>query len=382
MAAAFRAFLTVVLTVQAFGEIQRPTNLQIRAFNLNYVLKWDDVQRSHDSVSYTVQYKRLFQQAQQVNSTVNLNIHFGNWKDVKGCETISHTECDFTSTDIIFLGQYMLRVRAQRGNQSSAWADSKSFLPYKHNVIGPPSVNVDSRDNLLNVYIMDPQTENNKSIPEAYKEMKYSIIYWKEYSREINVTNSTSKLVSLKLEPWTMYCLRVQLFSPTFRVVGQLSHVVCEKINGATPLWKIVVIFIVSLVIVFSVAVGCSFCIHYAYRCIKYAFFPPHILPEHLQEYFSVPSQNAFLELVPEEDAEKCCDQLKVICETESLNSYSSSLTLPHIGNEKNDQSGQTSTDSGQFSNDGSSKSVDTEEFEGRALRELDLHTKLMYFCE
>ncbi|XP_038657572.1 interferon alpha/beta receptor 1a-like isoform X2 [Scyliorhinus canicula] len=366
MAAAFRAFLTVVLTVQAFGEIQRPTNLQIRAFNLNYVLKWDDVQRSHDSVSYTVQYKS----------------HFGNWKDVKGCETISHTECDFTSTDIIFLGQYMLRVRAQRGNQSSAWADSKSFLPYKHNVIGPPSVNVDSRDNLLNVYIMDPQTENNKSIPEAYKEMKYSIIYWKEYSREINVTNSTSKLVSLKLEPWTMYCLRVQLFSPTFRVVGQLSHVVCEKINGATPLWKIVVIFIVSLVIVFSVAVGCSFCIHYAYRCIKYAFFPPHILPEHLQEYFSVPSQNAFLELVPEEDAEKCCDQLKVICETESLNSYSSSLTLPHIGNEKNDQSGQTSTDSGQFSNDGSSKSVDTEEFEGRALRELDLHTKLMYFCE
>ncbi|XP_078088926.1 interferon alpha/beta receptor 1a-like isoform X2 [Mustelus asterias] len=366
-AARFWACVTTSLTLQAFGEIQKPTNIRIHAFNLKYLLKWDDVQRNNYSVSYTVQYKSPI----------------GSWRDVKGCESISHTVCDFTSPDIDFMGQYMLHLQARQGNQTSAWLNSTAFIPYKHSKIGPPSINVNPKDNFLHVDILDPQTENNQSIPETYKDIKYRITYWKESSHEIrDVKESSSKLVSLTLEPWTAYCLHVQVFSIAFNINGQLSRVVCEKTKGTAPLWQVLVTFLISLVVVFGVVVGCSFFLYYTYRCIKYAFFPPHILPEHLQEYFSEPPQNAFLELAPEEDDEECCDQLKVIFETESLNSYSSTLTLPNIENEKNDQSGQTSTDSGQFSNEGSSKSDGIEELDGRALRELDLHTKTMYFCD
>ncbi|XP_041066758.1 interleukin-10 receptor subunit beta-like isoform X1 [Carcharodon carcharias] len=372
------AFLTAVLTLQAFGEIQMPTNMQIHAFNLKYLLKWDDVQRSNYSVNYTVQYKRL-RRAEQVNYTMNVNIYVRNWTDVKGCESISHTECDFTSTDILFFGQYILRLQAQRGNQTSAWLTSSPFIPYKHNKIGPPSIKVDSKGSFLNVYILGPETENHQSIQEVYKDIKYRITYWKKHSHELkNMKNSTGKSISLKLEPWISYCLHVQVVSVIYGIEGQLSRVVCEKIKGTIQLWQIGVTFIVSQVVIFGVVLGCFFFVYGTYRCIKYAFFPPHILPEHLQEYFSEPSQSAFLKLPSEGDVEECCDELKVILETKSLTSYSSSLTLPNTGNEKNDQSGQTSIDSGQFSNGGSSKSDGTEELEGRTLTELDLHNVLL----
>uniref|UniRef100_UPI00398F28A3 uncharacterized protein n=1 Tax=Pristiophorus japonicus TaxID=55135 RepID=UPI00398F28A3 len=376
MAARLWAFLRAALTLQVFGEIEKPTNIQIHAFNLKYLLKWDDVQRSNYSVNYTVQYRSLFHsEAQQVNHTMN-NAIIGNWKDVKGCKNISRTECDFTSTNILFGGRYILRLQAHRGNQTSTWWQTKSFVPYKQNVIGPPSVHVESKGRWLNVNIFDPQMENNISIQKTYTDIAYNISFWKENSNKTgNMTTRTGKLVSLKLEPWTTYCLQVQLFSSTFNRNGQFSPVVCEKTKGTIPLWQIGLVFVVSLVVVVVAVVGCSFCIYCIYKCIKYAFFPPHTLPEHMQEPFSELSQNApFLVLVSEEDAEECCDQLKVITETESLSSYSGS-SVPNTEIEKDDRSGQTSTDSGRFSNEESSKSGGIEESEERTLPELDLHT-------
>ncbi|XP_067897199.1 interleukin-10 receptor subunit beta-like [Heterodontus francisci] len=379
----FWIILTAVLVFEVFGKIQRPSNIRIHAFNLKYLLKWDDVQRSNYSVNYTVQWKKhcscdharlLSTEAQQVNHTMN-NVTIGEFRDVEGCESISRTECDFTSPHIFFTGQFFLRLRAQRGSQTSDWLYSKLFVPYKQNEIGPPSVHVTSKEHFLNVDIFDPQMENNASILKTYKDIEYRISFWEKYSNKSrNVTDGIRKVVRLKLKPWTTYCLHVQLFSSTFEREGQFSRIVCEKTKGTTPLWQLCVTFMVSLVIVFGVAMGCSFCVNCTYRCIKYAFFPPHILPEHLQEYFSERSQNAFLELTSEEDAEECCDQLKVISETESLCSYSSS-SEPCTRNGKDDQSGQTSADSGQFSNEESSKSDGIEESEERMLTEPDLHT-------
>ncbi|XP_067849310.1 interferon alpha/beta receptor 1a-like isoform X1 [Heptranchias perlo] len=369
------AFLTAALTLEVFGEIQSPTNIQIHALNLKYLLKWDDEQRSNYSMKYTVQYRSLPSlEAQQVNHTMN-SVAIGVWKDVKGCQSISRTECDFTSKDILFLGKYILRVRAQRGSQKSAWLKSKPFTPFKQNEIGPPSVHVKSKGDLLNVHIYNPQMENNESILKFYEDIVYRISFWKNDSYETrNMKNSTGKVVPLKLEPWTTYCLRVQAFSTTFNRLGQFSPVVCEKTDGTILLWQIGVAFLISLAVVFVVVVGCSFCIHHMYRCIKYAFFPPHTLPEHIQTYFSESSQNAPFLVLASEDAEECCDQIKVISETESWSSYSGS-SAPSTECEQYDQSGGTSTDSGQFSNEESSRSGGIEESEERMLTELDLHT-------
>ncbi|XP_051870320.1 interferon alpha/beta receptor 1a-like isoform X2 [Pristis pectinata] len=349
-------YLLAALICEVFGEIKAPTNIRIQAFNLKYVLKWDDVQNSNYSVSYTVNYRRV-----------------GPWKNVKGCESITRTECDFTSADIIFGGEYFLRLQAHHGNQTTAWLDTGSFIPYKNNEIGPPSVYVESKKQMLIVNIFEMQMENNVSIQTIYKDIQYRTTYWKENSYENgNEKTSSNRLVVLKLEPWTTYCLNVLAFSTGYNKTGQNSSVVCKRTGGSTPKWLIGIGFLVSLVVFFIGAVGCTFCIHSMYRCIKYTLFPPHTLPEHIQECFSEPSQKApFHVLASVEDSEECCDPLIVITETKSLSSCSSSF-ISNIENEKNDQSGQTSADSGRFSNAGSCRN---EDFDERTLTELDLQT-------
>ncbi|XP_078265756.1 interferon alpha/beta receptor 1a-like [Rhinoraja longicauda] len=349
--------LTAALVVEVFGEIKIPRNIQIQAFNLKYLLKWDNAKNSNYSVNYTVNYKS----------------NVGDWKKVKGCESIARTECDFTSADIIFNGEYILRLRAHQGNQTSAWLCTDPFIPYKNNEIGPPSVQVESKGHLLTVNISELHMENNASIETYYKDVKYRITYWKKNSHEIrNEKHSTSRLVVLKLDPWTTYCLDVLAFSFVYNKTGQGSSVVCKKTDGAIPEWQIVIGFFISLVVCFIVAVGCILCIHCTYRCIKYALFPPHTLPEHMQECFSEPTQRTPLHVLTSvEDSEECCDPLIVVTKTKSLSSCSGSFTSI-VENEMHDQSGQTSADSGQFSNGGSSR---IEEFGEGTLTDLDLQT-------
>ncbi|XP_032888451.1 interferon alpha/beta receptor 1a-like [Amblyraja radiata] len=349
--------LTAALVFEVFGEIKIPTHIRIQAFNLKYVLKWDNVKNSNYSVNYTVNYRSKV----------------GAWKKVKGCKRIAHTECDFTSADIIFNGEYILRLRAHQGNQTSAWLCTDSFIPSRNNEIGPPSVQAESKGHLLTVSISELYMENNASIEKMYKDISYRITYWKENSHEIrNEKNSTNRLVVLKLDPWATYCLNVLAFSSMYNKTGQASLVVCEKTGGATPEWQIAIGFFVSLVMFFIVPVGCTLCIHCTYRCIMYTLFPPHTLPEHIQECFSEPSQSAPLHVLTSvEDSEECCDPLIVVTKTKSVSSCSSSF-ISTVENEMHDQSGQTSADSGQFSNAGSSR---IEEFGERTLTDLDLQT-------
>ncbi|XP_069744899.1 interleukin-10 receptor subunit beta-like isoform X2 [Narcine bancroftii] len=199
---------------EVFGEIKDPTNIRIWSFNLKYVLKWDHVQSTNYRMTYTVNYRS----------------HVGAWKAVKGCENITRTECDFSSADIIFHGEYFLRLRAHQGNWTSAWLCTESFIPSKDNEIGPPSIDIESQRNGLVVYISDLQMESNTSIKKIYKDVMYRITYWKENpSENANEKNSTNRLVVLTLEPWTTYCLKVLAFSSVYNKMGQNSSVVCKR---------------------------------------------------------------------------------------------------------------------------------------------------------
>ncbi|XP_062906531.1 interleukin-10 receptor subunit beta-like isoform X2 [Mobula hypostoma] len=349
-------FTVAAVVSTVLGEIKPPTNIRIRAFNMKYVLKWDDAQNSNYSVNYTVNYRSV-----------------SDWRKVKGCENIIRRECDFTSSDIIFSGEYFLRLQARHGNQTTAWLCTGSFIPDKNNEIGPPSIHVESHKESLTIEISEMLMSNNASIQTFYKDIQYRITYWKENSYEnTNVKNSTDRLVVLKLEPWTTYCLHVLAFSSVYSRVGLNSSIMCKRTGGSTPKWLIGISFLVSLVVVFTGVVGCTFCVHYMYRCTKYALFPPHTLPEHLQECFSESSQRApFHVLTSVEDSEECCDPLIVITENNSLSSCSGSF-ISNTENEQQNQSGQTSADSGRFSNAESSR---TEDFNERTFTELDLQT-------
>ncbi|XP_072903728.1 interferon alpha/beta receptor 1-like [Hemitrygon akajei] len=348
--------VTAVIS-EVLGEIKPPTNLRIQAFNMKYVLKWDDAQNSNYTVNYTVNYKSSA----------------SGWRKVKGCENIIRRECDFSSLDILFFGEYFLRLQARHGNQTTAWLSTDSFIPDKNNVIGPPSVHVESIKQSLTIEISKMLMSNNASIQTFYKDIQYRVTYWKENSYEnAHEINSTNRFIVLKLEPWTTYCLHVLAFSSVFSSVGLNSSVVCKMTGGGTPKWLIGIGFLVSLVVFFIGAVGCILCVYCMYRCTKYALFPPHTLPEHLQECFSESSQRApFHVLTSVEDSEECCDPLIVITENNSLSSWSSSF-ISKTENEQQNQSGQTSADSGRFSNAESSRN---EDFNERTFTELDLQT-------
>ncbi|XP_059822014.1 interferon alpha/beta receptor 1-like [Hypanus sabinus] len=348
--------LTAVIS-EVLGEIKPPTNIRIQAFNMKYVLKWDDAENSNYTVNYTVNYK----------SSVS------GWRKVKGCENIIRRECDFSSLDIIFSGEYFLRLQARHGNQTTAWLSTDSFIPDKNNVIGPPSVHVESGKQSLTIEISEMLMSNNASIRTFYKDIQYRVTYWKENSYEnAHDKNSTERVIVLTLEPWTTYCLHVLAFSSVFSSVGLNSSVVCKRTGGDTPKWLIGICFLVSLVVFFIGAVGCILCVYYMYRCTKYALFPPHTLPEHLQECFSESSQRApFHVLTSVEDSEECCDPLIVITENNNLSSWSSSF-ISKTENEQQNQSSQTSADSGRFSNAESSRN---EDFNERTFTELDLQT-------
>ncbi|NXA09137.1 I10R2 protein, partial [Sapayoa aenigma] len=169
-------------------------------------------------------------------------------------------------------------------------------------VIGPPAVKVKSQSGALHVDFSGPFAEHkpgNWPLKDYYGSWKYRVLYWKKgssadlasASRVSHVDTEHSSEILSQLEPWTMYCVRVQVVIPEWNKTGQLSRELCEQTthNGVTPVWMIVTVLIGSM---FAVAISvllCFFSFFYLYRLTKHVFYPSYIFPQHLKEFLSKP---------------------------------------------------------------------------------------------
>ncbi|KAG7256091.1 hypothetical protein CRUP_027703, partial [Coryphaenoides rupestris] len=89
--------------------------------------------------------------------------------------------CDFTTLDlpITEYGTYIGRVRAQRGQESSVWVESRPLTLDVNTTIGPPSVTLVSNGVHMTINIRDPDFRVS-TLRRIYNGVIYNITYWRE----------------------------------------------------------------------------------------------------------------------------------------------------------------------------------------------------------
>ncbi|NWT61024.1 I10R2 protein, partial [Erythrocercus mccallii] len=195
--------------------------------------------------------------------------------------------------------------------------------------IGPPEVRLKSESGALHVDVSGPFAERLQDrwpLRQLYGSWRYRILCWKRGSPDTHLasapqvaevdTEHSSEILS-QLEPWTVYCVRVQAVIPEWNKTGELSRELCEQTthNGVTPVWIIVTVLVGSMLVMLTVVTVCFFSSFYLYRLIKHVFFPSYIFPQHLKEFLSKPASAAQpLPALPQEEF-LVCDELTVISE-------------------------------------------------------------------
>ncbi|XP_074839543.1 interleukin-10 receptor subunit beta [Carettochelys insculpta] len=289
MARRLQALLAGCLLWSAFGIVPEPKNVRMSSVNFNNSLRWDPPTFHKENITYTARYV----------SSVSENIM---------CKNIVNTECDFSS--LIIYGDFTLQVRAESKNEESDWVNI-TFSPMDDTIIGPPDVKVKSESGSLHVDFTGPFAVHGLEkwpLKTYYGSWMYRVLYWKKTnSEEVKTTDAKydSEILS-GLDPWTIYCLRVQGISPEFNRTGELSEEVCDSTtdNGITPVWIIVTALLISMLLVVVTIPVCFFTFAYMYQQARYVFCPTHSFPQHLKEFLNKPSYSSqFLSpQTPEED--------------------------------------------------------------------------------
>ncbi|XP_053561940.1 interleukin-10 receptor subunit beta [Bombina bombina] len=290
-----------------FGQVHKPKNVHMDSVNFKSILRWEPgrLLDGNRTYTYTAQYK--------------LNIpSIRNYSNV--CVGIQETHCDFSRVRF----DSLLRVRAEL-NESVSGCVQILFDPYTQTIISAPTVKVTSRAGHLDVSFFGPIKEpENLSLKTVYGSLYYNVLYWKASSPSEVTTVTTEETVVIlhKLEKWTDYCIKVQAAVPVYYQVGQFSEVICEKTkdDGKTEPWKIVLLFIGSMLIVTAVVIGIYYLILKTYKTTRYIFFASYSFPEHLKEYLNNPFYTTS-SMLPIEESVETCEQLTFISEEKEDNS-------------------------------------------------------------
>uniref|UniRef100_A0A8D0H818 Interferon alpha and beta receptor subunit 1 n=1 Tax=Sphenodon punctatus TaxID=8508 RepID=A0A8D0H818_SPHPU len=317
-----------ITTDKVWNGLPRPAKLNIHALNMKFLLKWDN--QYDQNVSFTVQclsgfFRKLYED------------YSHNWDTVLGCNNITIAQCDFSSA-VHFSGTYELRVQAMSGSNKSHW-NTITFDPKKQNEIGPPSIKVNASNELLRVLVFAPGESENKSMSEFY-DLSYRVFYWKN-SSDAEGKPKVEKQPSFTipgLTASTLYCLKVQAFSPGDNKDGHFSSMICVRtLDGEASFLFILGVFGVAILATFIVIMF-SFGL---YRKIKYVFFPSIKSPSNIENIGRPTSSSPYL-LTSEESTEKCCIVDNILIEEETIQT-----TLKDYNHSK-----QSSRDSGNYSNE------------------------------
>ncbi|XP_021484278.1 interferon alpha/beta receptor 1 isoform X1 [Meriones unguiculatus] len=185
-----------VLPEAAGGEnLRPPENIDVYIVDDNYTLKWNSSEELMGSVTFSAEYQ-----------TEELE----NWLKLPECQHITRTECEFSLLDSDVYVNTKFHVRAEKGNSTSPWSESESFIPFYRAHIGPPGVQLEAEDKAILVNISHPGQGGNMWARESFSFM-YKIVIWQTSSDEKKIIETTyySEKI-LKLSPETTYCLEVE----------------------------------------------------------------------------------------------------------------------------------------------------------------------------
>ncbi|TRY84439.1 hypothetical protein DNTS_035807 [Danionella cerebrum] len=158
--------------------LPEPKNVHLSSFNLRNLVKWTPGDISDNrTIRYTVQY------------AIYGELEPGTfdrpwWRDVKGCVSIPHTECDASEETYDEIDEYYARVRAThiQTQRESVWSSSSTrFIPLSDMVLGAPSVEVTVVQNFIIINMKGPfrwktkSSQKDKSFWEIFHQMNYIV---------------------------------------------------------------------------------------------------------------------------------------------------------------------------------------------------------------
>ncbi|KAG5833748.1 hypothetical protein ANANG_G00279170 [Anguilla anguilla] len=298
-------FVLVVLSfLQSASEVSAilpsPHNLSLQTLNTQYILKWEWEQQTpaNQSVTFTAQYLHTFKIVRKKQ----------DWTLV--CNATLDMQCDFSHSQMHYLGNYVLRVRADSAGESSEWVQTSEFCPDQDGDLGPPSkVEVVPGNGLLRVWISDPLTSNNKSMRETLLPSLYFFIqYWKQTKNGVEgsrvLRTSNNEVTLLNLQSWTTYCVRVRSHFDFYNKTSHFSPALCMKTTGQVPAWLVILALCLVLAALF-------FGLYRSLPLIKSTFFPSAQLPVSMYPCDSSGPDWAHL-LAAETPVEVFCEKLEV----------------------------------------------------------------------
>ncbi|XP_005037151.2 PREDICTED: interleukin-10 receptor subunit beta [Ficedula albicollis] len=264
--------------------VPEPRNARITSVNLHSTLQWEAPRFPKGNITYTVQYKSTYVR-EDTFETLGAGLRL--------------PRCDLSSLSAY--GDYIVQLRAEAGPRPSAWLRLR-FKPMENTTIGPPEVRLKSESGALHVDFWGPLADrpDRWHLKQYYGSWKYRILYWRRGSTDTQLPSASqvaqvetqhSSEILAQLEPWTVYCVRVQAVIPELNKTGELSRELCEQTthNGVTPVWMIVTVLVGSMLVMVTAVTLCFFCSFYLYRLTKHVFCPSYIFPQHLKEFLSKP---------------------------------------------------------------------------------------------
>ncbi|KAF1382202.1 hypothetical protein PFLUV_G00141190 [Perca fluviatilis] len=307
MSASISAFILTFSTLCGFravsGVLSPPTNVRLTSYNMDLVLRWDPPDQPASGLLYTTEY---------IASIMNYK---------EGCVNISTLECDLTNlkNPISEYGRYRGRVRVQLGTESSAWVESNEIALDRDTIIGSPSVSLFSNGATIEVSIKDPVFRIS-TLLGVYNLATYNITYWKHGQKKKAISISDIKqnrVVLSNLDPWTKYCVQVQVNSKMNPNHSVPSAAVCESttIEEEAPWLAAVVTFVAMAMAVAVVVVA----VVYRKR-ISHFLCPKDALPQHFKEYLlAPPNSSMYLDMRNSHPPKEIFDPVSIIADSSTL---------------------------------------------------------------
>ncbi|XP_052394919.1 interleukin-10 receptor subunit beta-like isoform X1 [Carassius gibelio] len=249
----------------AEANVAAPQNVMVTSVNMAAVVEWTSPHNPMRNVTYTARY-----------------ILKNNVSSI--CVNTRELKCDAGRLPSIF-GRYIFQVRAEDQGMFSKWVDTAIFTPYKHSIIGPPTVHLVIQSNTLDVHVQAPVMKVGK-LAEIFSQMSYIIRHWTEGFEEEAVEKTVAETkedyvkLSIKgLHFWSRYCAQALVIPKGYGNVKHFSTAVCVTNTS------VLISCVIAAAILLLLAILAALLIYKVYRFL----YPKTNLPELLKNLF-VPS--------------------------------------------------------------------------------------------
>ncbi|XP_068000630.1 interferon alpha/beta receptor 1 [Melanerpes formicivorus] len=220
VASSFFCFL-VSLPLHCAGQtnLKSPQDIQVYVVNTNFTLRWNYT-GNDTNLTFLAEYQWF--EDFKTNGT--------EWKELPGCQNTTSRECDFSSAITKYYDTYLVRIRAQRGQEVSPWSSTFEMIPYLIAQIGPPDIKLRSTNGAIKIKVSPPEANQVRKMWTDHLSFKYNVVIWENSSNaEFRSQSIFPTDIIDDLAPDTTYCLKVQATLVLEWKEGLFSPIRCVK---------------------------------------------------------------------------------------------------------------------------------------------------------